>query len=725
MKTPVKILVLLLAPAALAQSPSWQQQVPEPQPELRGVHMLSAVDGWVVGSGGIVRHTTNGGISFSESVLPSDDLRAVFFETSTLGWVAGKGLFRTLDGGQNWLSMQAPVRFNAVHYVDAQLGWIAGESGVVCRTLDGGQSYASCAQVPGAPEIFDVFFADALNGWVCGAGGVLAKSADGGQSWQVVPSGTGADITSLDFAGASEGWAAAGAQVLHTIDGGLSWTPQPLPPGVVAESVDFIGNLQGWVSGAAGTIAHSSDGGQSWSVQLAAGGGALHAVGMGDLWNGLAVGAQGSIWRTTDGTNWTLVAGGSSLPVPWIQDLAAADAQHAWAAGVSNGVLYTDDGGESWNVGPTGASTYYYGLDFFDSMSGYACGQQQAYFPSLAATHDGGKNWTVNNYVMLVDFHDVAAIDAQTAIACGDTWVMRTTNGGQSWGMYAPQPYGTYFGADFAGQVGCIVGSQVYRSIDGGQSWSHVMTPAQKLRGVSFANATIGWAVGDAGAVLKTTDGGQTWTAQNAGAGANALQAVSAVDAQTVWIAGDGGFIARSSNGGQSWQVHALPGTTSGTLLGAAFVGPDEGWVGGTEGLGIWHREPAGAPCESTAYCTGKVNSVGLSAALGSTGVPSASAGGFSIQVAGGVPGKPGVLFYGVNGANNVPFMGGVLCAQPPHVRLGVQVLDGNGATSYGIGVTAGMVGTSRWYQFWYRDPQHPDGTGVALSDGRLVRFCD
>jgi hypothetical protein len=38
--------------------------------------------------------------------------------------------------------------------------------------------------------------------------------------------------------------------------------------------------------------------------------------------------------------------------------------------------------------------------------------------------------------------------------------------------------------------------------------------------------------------------------------------------------------------------------------------------------------------------------------------------------------------------------------------------------------VTADLVGQTRWYQWWYRDPTHPDGTGVALSDGLEVTYC-
>ena len=57
-------------------------------------------------------------------------------------------------------------------------------------------------------------------------------------------------------------------------------------------------------------------------------------------------------------------------------------------------------------------------------------------------------------------------------------------------------------------------------------------------------------------------------------------------------------------------------------------------------------------------------------------------------------------------------------------MRLGVRILDASGSTNYPIAVTPQMASTYRWYQFWYRDPFHTDGTGVGLSSALRVVFC-
>ena len=59
-----------------------------------------------------------------------------------------------------------------------------------------------------------------------------------------------------------------------------------------------------------------------------------------------------------------------------------------------------------------------------------------------------------------------------------------------------------------------------------------------------------------------------------------------------------------------------------------------------------------------------------------------------------------------------------------PLVRLPVQALDASGAGVFPIAVEPAMVGTTRFYQGYLRDPVHPDGTGAAVSDALRVVFA-
>jgi len=84
-----------------------------------------------------------------------------------------------------------------------------------------------------------------------------------------------------------------------------------------------------------------------------------------------------------------------------------------------------------------------------------------------------------------------------------------------------------------------------------GWQWGTPLPQGNTLRATAFAGAT-GYAVGDFGTLLKTADGGATWSGLPAGTFAN-LTEVQAVDAATV-MAGGGCVARRSLDGGATFQ---------------------------------------------------------------------------------------------------------------------------------------------------------------------------
>ena len=70
------------------------------------------------------------------------------------------------------------------------------------------------------------------------------------------------------------------------------------------------------------------------------------------------------------------------------------------------------------------------------------------------------------------------------------------------------------------------------------------------LMGVAFSDATHGWAVDWYGAILATTDGGATWSAQRSGS-SEMLMGVAFSDAAHGWAVGEGGVILATTSGGE------------------------------------------------------------------------------------------------------------------------------------------------------------------------------
>ncbi|MCK6448396.1 MAG: hypothetical protein L6Q99_18560 [Planctomycetes bacterium] len=129
-------------------------------------------------------------------------------------------------------------------------------------------------------------------------------------------------------------------------------------------------------------------------------------------------------------------------------------------------------------------------------------------------------------------------------------------------------------------------------------------------------------------------------------------------------------------------------------------------------------------PCEvPTTYCTAKVNSAGLTPQIGSQNEPSFATNTFDLTMTNGLAGKSVIAFWGT-GQQAAPFFGGTLCVTLPIVRSSVANFDGTGSIAINRPIDIDEVGIEQYAQFWYRDPAHPDGTGVGLSNALAFRPC-
>lgn len=110
------------------------------------------------------------------------------------------------------------------------------------------------------------------------------------------------------------------------------------------------------------------------------------------------------------------------------------------------------------------------------------------------------------------------------------------------------------------------------------QSWvNQVSNTTKSLREVTFINANEGWAVGDAGTFLKTTNGGSTWVAQTSPS-SQLLIGCLFFNSSTGFVAGDDGAY-RTTNGGAVWNY--IDGSTLITRI--SFVNNSLGFaVGGS-----------------------------------------------------------------------------------------------------------------------------------------------
>ncbi|MBI5434630.1 MAG: hypothetical protein HZA52_17495 [Planctomycetes bacterium] len=139
---------------------------------------------------------------------------------------------------------------------------------------------------------------------------------------------------------------------------------------------------------------------------------------------------------------------------------------------------------------------------------------------------------------------------------------------------------------------------------------------------------------------------------------------------------------------------------------------------------------------EIVTYCTGKVNSLGCTPLVTTTGTPSFGSGlPFRIRGSNFRNNKNGLLFYGM-APMQVPFQGGWLCVKSPIQRTSVQnslgntgVNDCSGLYSYDFnalirgGTDANLVpGAVVCAQYWSRDPD--DAFTTSTSNAVAFDIC-
>ncbi len=107
---------------------------------------------------------------------------------------------------------------------------------------------------------------------------------------------------------------------------------------------------------------------------------------------------------------------------------------------------------------------------------------------------------------------------------------------------------------------------------------------------VDFVNPQEGWAVGDNGTILHTSDGGKVWMAQESGTDKR-LDGVSFVNPNQGWILVEDGTILHTSDGGENWVVQPTGKEDESSKGGVGcgcicFVDTLKGWA-----VGCWEEK--------------------------------------------------------------------------------------------------------------------------------------
>jgi len=253
----------------------------------------------------------------------------------------------------------------------------------------------------------------------------------------------------------------------------------------------------------------------------------------------VAVGERGHILLSTDAVNWRQ----ANVPVrTTLTAVYFADQTHGWAVGHDATILFSNDGGENWEVQQYLPEKEKPLLDvtFKDNLQGIAIGA----YGQLYRTSDGGKNWTFEfhgeflfpedlEYLeelkredeeayldeqssILAHFNSVFK-DGRTLYMVGEVGLIAKSNDfAQKW-LPFDEIYQGSFNDIARTQQGnlLVVGlrGNVFRSLKNGTPWENINTGTQALLNsiVLGDNGNV-YILGNNGVILKSDDDGMSFS---------------------------------------------------------------------------------------------------------------------------------------------------------------------------------------------------------------------
>jgi photosystem II stability/assembly factor-like uncharacterized protein len=341
-----------------------------------------------------------------------------------------------------------------------------------------------------------------------------------GSSVTIAPPTVDAQVRAIVTDAVGDSTTSAAAMLSH-----LHWAfVSPVPTGDEMFSLRWLDSTTVLAVGIAGSVIRSTDAGLTWSVVTEMD--AAHAVTLLSLatapsgQTAVAVGVRGVVRRSTDGGLHWLTVRGADANLANLVAVSFVDATTVVAASADGSMLRSVDAGQTWTAVSTGQTDPLEAMDFRAGV-----GIAVTSHGTLLRSINGGAQWSTITNAAGIYSHKLSFVSDSVVIVAQAQGVERSADAGLTWQNVPADTY--FFPGDIAFsddlhgfELPSNNGAPAFATSDGGLTWTSVPSwplaavsnVAPRLDSVRFGPGGVGLATGFYGLLMRTTDGGQTWT---------------------------------------------------------------------------------------------------------------------------------------------------------------------------------------------------------------------
>lgn len=388
--------------------------------EIQDLFFENSIIGYLILNDGTILKTEDGANSFSIFHTFSSYTFGGYFEGNTAHILSFPNIvYSTADSGQTWHTTYLPTNgliMLKLNFFNPDTGFVVGNYGEIYKTYDAGLTWDRMKKSFTDDSFYDLSFATEDEVFAAARTGIY-KTIDKGHTWQKLPNLPNRYFSSISFPSDQIGFASA-YEIFKTVDGGSQWT-SVFNPNENINKIRFVNDQLGIIIGSNGTVYKTSDGGIVWeniSVPFQ-----LELNGLFVLNDSCytVIGYNGSIFQTHDGGNsWNYY---QTSQLDGFEDVDFLDSMNGIVVGqksspVLEGLVYrTVDGGQTWEKQTSNTWWRLETIDFYSDSIAIAAGSEGA----MIYSNDGGFTWNLINQDICNLYYSVKFLDASNVLAVG------------------------------------------------------------------------------------------------------------------------------------------------------------------------------------------------------------------------------------------------------------------------------------------------------------------